>query len=87
MEQRITGGPAFPSMMDVPGHAIQYQTGEIYQTSSQMTLTFPGMTLRDWFAGMAIGAGISDNVTFELAQRIAVGAYAIADAMLEARDK
>jgi hypothetical protein len=45
----------------------------------------PGMTLRDWFAGMAMqGPLLSDKIwtSYEFAAR---EAYAMADAMIEAR--
>lgn len=45
----------------------------------------PGMTLRDWFAGMAL-AECPDPINEEDAPRIAALAYAIADAMLKARE-
>lgn len=43
-----------------------------------------GMTLRDWFAGQALPAIMPDGrvTTYELAAK---AAYAMADAMLEAR--
>ncbi len=52
---------------------------------STSPLEHPGMTLRDWFAGMAMqgicasGPGISNPV-------IAAEAYALADAMLKQRE-
>ena len=48
-----------------------------------------GMRLRDWFAGQAIGHIISSAISarVELPNlQMAADAYAIADAMLEARD-
>lgn len=60
------GGPAFPiPNSDLPGS---------YHPSA-------GMTLRDWFAGMAIGS--VDRISNE---DICTRAYAIADKMLEVRD-
>lgn len=47
----------------------------------------PGMTLRDYFAAQAI-AGIcanTDNRCFVGAEQFSKAAYAVADAMLEAR--
>ncbi|WP_293921088.1 hypothetical protein [Sphingobium sp. UBA5915] len=57
----------------------------------------PGMTLRDWFAGQAVGAvvrqcagdaafGYPDGVS-SMEQLFAAKAYAIADAMLAERAK
>ena len=70
------GGPAFP------------------QRSDNMTEdgpAFPGMSLRDWFAGMAL-SGISDSDYIgkkdqEIAERFAFLAYLEADAMLNEREK
>ena len=48
-----------------------------------------GMSLRDWFAGMAIQgyAGIFGlSIDEEKAAKCALGAYILADAMLAARD-
>ena len=76
------GGPAFPHLGLYPG-----ADGNLHPTPTQHA----GMTLRDWFAGQAVltvmawahGAGESD---FEKVVNVATrGAYAIADAMLEAR--
>ena len=67
-----TGGPAFP-------HHIEHPNGH------WPGVTHAGMTLRDWFAGMAMqgicasGPGISNPV-------IAAEAYALADAMLKQRE-
>ncbi len=45
-----------------------------------------GMTLRDWFAGMALQAMLSDWVFGENEPQAQV-AYKMADAMIEARKK
>ncbi len=46
-----------------------------------------GMTLRDWFAGHAL-AGIADNTDDDrYLAHIAKSAYALADAMLDERQK
>lgn len=44
-----------------------------------------GMTLRDWFAGQALGALISDVERYE-SEAAAQLAYRFADAMMKARD-
>lgn len=51
-----------------------------------------GMTLRDWFAGQALAAvRVRDGITLpedaDSAMRIAECAYAVADAMLAARQR
>jgi hypothetical protein len=72
MSEPKDGGPAFPS------HGDNYTRDE------------PGMSLRDWFAGQAIAeiivrahGGWQDDT----ADAIAATAYAIADAMLRARQE
>lgn len=45
-----------------------------------------GMTLRDWFAGQALGALASDIWNEEDAKKLPTAAYLIADAMLKARE-
>jgi hypothetical protein len=74
------GGPAFPSKINTD-YEIAF---------------FPGMTLRDYFAGQAIQAVFANNWemfldnTFqspeEVPHEVARDAYAIADAMLAARE-
>lgn len=49
----------------------------------------PGMSLRDWFAGMALQGYCSDRVTlmgFQKPSDAAAMAYQFADAMIEGRD-
>ena len=64
-----TGGPAFPTVM------IDKPEG--------------GMTLRDYFAAEAVKAFIDkddwQSTVGDVAQEVAFNAYAVADAMLEAR--
>ncbi len=72
------GGPAFPC------------EGPFNPKFPASRYAYPGMSLRDWFAGQALGgvvaetAGVFEN-TEEYAQAVAHGSYAIADAMLAAR--
>lgn len=77
------GGPAFPH------HRVEYVGG--WEDRTELA----GMTLRDWFAGQALGAvivatsmGQHDPCTKHgkgVEASIALDAYALADAMLEAR--
>ena len=73
------GGPAFP----IP--PIDNGPGNIKSQAK------PGMTLRDWFAGMAMQGILVENsegagtATFNWRQR-AEAAYKAADAMLKARE-
>ena len=66
-----TGGPAFPTP--------RYERGDMYSL---------GMTLRDYFAAAFVASGhvftalSSGNTPDQVAKQ----AYALADAMLEARD-
>ena len=60
-------------------------------THGEMTCT--GMTLRDYFAGQALAGGLEQGVEDDMnsgwwhdPSKIAKRAYAIADAMLKARD-
>ena len=80
MSERNDGGPAFP---------------ERYLPNSESS-SYPGMSLRDWFAGQVVGrcwrAAVrqQDSATTHyvaVAQRAAVWAYTMADAMLAERSK
>ena len=67
------GGPAFPKQ----GHWIGYAQHELDQE---------GMSLRDYFAGQALAHLLMNpSIEYETYQSVAKDAYAIADAMLEAR--
>jgi hypothetical protein len=62
------GGPAYP------GKRLEYeQSGGSH---NYVEIQYPGMSLRDWFAGMALSVTSS-----------ATGAYQLADAMLAERAK
>ena len=57
---------------------------------SGLELTDPGMSLRDYFAARAIGPLLQHAETYPPASwylEIAVDAYAMADAMLAARER
>ena len=57
---------------------------------SGLELTDPGMTLRDYFAAQAIGPLLRQNETYtdeNWRLGIAIDAYAMADAMLAARER
>jgi hypothetical protein len=73
------GGPAFPVI-----HTIVTQPGSF----TQAPLGHEGMTLRDWFAGMAMHgylAGRNSGPGCYLAEYVARDCYGYADAMLAAR--
>ena len=77
------GGPAFPN-------TAKPMAGEMVEW---------GMSLRDWFAGMALQGGLSSTETLQqaalvalrsdgevtLEQMLAIRSYSFADAMLAAR--
>jgi uncharacterized protein YodC (DUF2158 family) len=84
MSERKDGGPAFPAPVDV---------------KADMTLrdVTSGMSLRDWFAGQALSALVSNPETLAALEAtaqgtdadrgavVALAAYHRADAMLSAR--
>jgi hypothetical protein len=65
-----TGGPAFP--------AFEHHAGY------EQMMAFGGMTLRDYFAAKAVQGLLASEVNAPL-KVFAIRAYAMADAMLEAR--
>jgi hypothetical protein len=74
------GGLAFP----IPSHVDKLKS-RIYETQQ-------GMTLRDWFAGQALGDITSHSMRDEWARSgpewrdaVALECYKFADAMIEAR--
>lgn len=66
-----------------------YDGGPAFPTVAGQTVYSHGMTLRDWFAGQAMAGELASwrqntaGHEFNIARR----AYAMADAMLEARGK
>lgn len=79
------GGPAFPFGVRVDHHDT-YGGGHTIEERNE-----PGMTLRDWFAGQALGSPASiymaDSPNCTAEQRTAIRCYRIADAMLAARER
>lgn len=83
------GGPAFPVDTGMGEGGAGHQTGA-------STWQFPGMSLRDHFAGIALHAVLATENSWRdngfkpvdgksLAENSALCAYQIADAMLKAR--
>lgn len=69
------GGPAFP------GEEVGYSS------IGSFRIPRPGMSLRDYFAGQAL-AGLLASSPRRIDDKVAAfGAYAIADAMIAARDR
>jgi len=65
-------GPAFPLKIS---------------TSDGSTTIYPGMMLRDWFAGQALAGMVCHPKALADAEGLAGACYEIADAMLAARMK
>ena len=90
------GGPAFPT--DISENHSILGTNDFYVGFGH----HPGMSLRDWFAGMAMhgltdtlktdsgAAGLieaADNAGLGAKEAIAKGCYNLADVMLKEREK
>lgn len=72
MSNQNDGGPAFPELGNV-GHNSDWQSES-------------GMTLRDYFAAKAMQGELSSGDASHSVENIASRSYAIADAMLRARE-
>lgn len=84
MTQHInTGGPAFPCVCTNDGY--EETTGFNHDViPAGTTCQYRGLTMRDWFAGKAMQSLLSNTIgTIDDDAR---NAYAIADAMLRARE-
>jgi hypothetical protein len=69
---------------------IKKDGGPAFPIEDAMENIYSGMSLRDWFAGMALQeCGIIMPAKFEgcTPQEVAAAAYIIADAMLAEREK
>ena len=83
MSNTNTGGPAFPCDEIHDQHPWDESGIYRHQKAEQ------GMTLRDYFAAKAMQSAFSEGVftfTLEDYRRLAKVAYAMADAMLKARE-
>jgi len=85
MSEKDNGGPAFPVVPTMEG-------------AGQWGYAYPGMTLRDWFAGQALAGLLADSKRSRKLYENAGGddgilrcnsewAYSLADAMLAERSK
>jgi hypothetical protein len=72
------GGPAFPAIIPIEHSDVQ---GKDYPNYSES-----GMTLRDYFAAKALQGWLADGLDTD-PENAAEQAYAIADAMIAAREK
>lgn len=83
-ELQAQGGPAFPT------HRLECDFGT---DDRELATKHPGMMLRDYFAAKAMQGFLSsgrintDHVARHYAKDISESAYALADAMLKAREK
>ena len=86
------GGPAFPAKRMEELIAVKGRPGAYHEAE------YPGMTLRDWFAGQALAGILSGPHAEELAKVmeqddtarspvVAILSYKFADAMLAEREK
>ena len=79
------GGPAFPQVQAVPT--------DLWKTN-QIAAVFTGLSLRDWFAGMAMQPLATEYFRFNgacfdkdhLYANLSAHAYRMADAMLKQRE-
>lgn len=79
MTTKKDGGPAF---------ARPYAEAKLLHGRDQYFFAQDGMSLRDWFAGMALQGMLSNQyVTKKSYEEVVTGSYAYADAMLEEREK
>lgn len=79
MTSENDGGPAFPRDESVRVPNPRFKNGD----PPPAQVAQPDMTLRDWFAGMALAN--PNLVSAPNRTRAAEAAYALADAMLERR--
>ena len=76
MSSKPDGGPAFPvAIPSMPASTLD------------AARTHPGLTMRDWFAGMAMSGMLADRNYNPATYLLAADAYALADAMIEEREK
>lgn len=88
MRNLINGGPAFPATTHNDGDMnVQDEFGSLLPPDWRQT--YPGMTLRDWFAGRAMQGLLAawGHHDVEDFREIASDAYNVADAMLVERAK
>lgn len=70
------GGPAFPAPSEDDD-----RTGEPY------VVGFPGLSMRDWFAGQALAGALANFASRLTYEEVARRAYLIADEMLKEQSK
>ena len=86
----ISGGPAFRIVIDTPAGSYNPYQSRIVPAGQTDRDVFPGMMLRDYFAGQALAgmlAGEDAQHFNESPHYAAAHSYGFADAMLAERDK
>ncbi len=88
MSEEKDGGPAFPTQ-HIAHYVAVAAGGGPGVNAEPVYEDRPGMSLRDWFAGQALGAIMADSMLhpeMDIHMRdVAHKAYVLADAMLKAR--
>ena len=94
MSEKDNGGFAFPHTVEIAGPAIDPFDGDKIPAGQTRIHTFHGMELRDWFAAKAMPACYAETCRDcgvngwpeDWKMGVALDAYAMADAMLKARE-
>lgn len=76
------GGPAFPVLHSIDQDAMQAHDGSPEHRINHVGF---GMSLRDWFAGMALQGLLAHGFESMRRNEVTQVAYEYADAMLEGR--
>jgi hypothetical protein len=84
------GGPAFP-IATKHVQSVADREGVPVATVSKNLGTYPGMSLRDWYAGMALQGYMAyshpQSIVGTFPESAAETAYQCADAMIAARER
>lgn len=85
----INGGPAFPWQMTIPAGSPNPIQGRVVPEGHVDNEVFPGMTLRDYFAGQALTRVYDAGGRYgsEGLKQCAEYCYRMADAMLAERSR
>ena len=84
------GGPAFPAGHVRKGRARPHDHGSDWVTTDITEPRHPGLTVRDWFAGMAMQGLLAQSIGTAMGSDVkhcAKYAYEMADAMLAAKEE
>lgn len=84
--RKDNSGPAFPS--DQPIFMVPVDMPQEWKDKcASVAAKMEGMSLRDWFAGMAISGVVIHLRSGADCESLASDAFKVADAMLKERDK